>query len=356
MAVTRPSESGVVNGDVPAHDLTRPSVTMNDVAAAANVSAQTVSRVLNDHPNVRRGTRERVLTAIQQLGYRPNTAARALVTGRSRTLGVITFDAVGYGPATILQAINIAAQDAGYFVSIVPLRSLDPHAVAEAMERLLGQSIDGLITIAPQEQMERALLGLTHQVPAVALDGSLDPSTPVVTVDEEGGARQATEYLLQLGHKTVLHLAGPADSIAATGRIAGWRAALAAAGVPAPEVLVGDWSTASGYQLGQQIAARSDTTAVFAGNDQMALGMMCALAERGIRVPEDISVVGFDDIPEAAYLIPRLSTVRPDFAETGRRCVKVLVDQLRGNNPATMYTIVPTELVVRRSTAQPPRT
>ena len=333
----------------------RAGAVMADVARIAGVSKQTVSRVFNDQPRVRGETRERVLSAARQLGYRPNSAARALITGRTRTLGVIASDATSYGPAATLHAINVAARDAGYFVSAVPLRATDHGSVLDAVERLTSQGVDGIITIASQKTVARALADTPHRVPMVTLDRSLEEHVPMVTVDEEQGARRATEHLLHLGHRTVLHLAGPADWIAAEERATGWRTALEAAGAPVIAPLTGDWSAESGYAVGRELAARAEATAVFAANDQMALGLLLALAEAGRRVPRDVSVIGFDDIPEAAFMIPPLTTVRHNFAEIGRRCMALMLRQLGAPAHSWVRTLVSGELIVRSSSGPPPR-
>ena len=333
----------------------RAGAVMDDVARLAGVSKQTVSRVFNNQPKVRPQTRERVLNAARQLGFRPNPAARALITGRSRALGVITSNAVSYGPAATLQAINVAAQDAGYSVSAVPLRTSDHDSVLEAVERLAGQGVEGIITIASEKTIARALANAPHKVPMVTLDRSMEENIPAVAVDEERGAQRAAEHLLQLGHATVWHIAGPPDSIAAEGRIEGWRRALREAGLAEPPILAGDWTAASGYALGGQLAAEPGVTAVLAANDQMALGLMLALSEAGRRVPQDVSVIGFDDIPEAAFLNPPLTTVRQNFAEAGRRCIALILEQLGSQPQPWLRSLVMSELVVRRSSGPPPR-
>jgi DNA-binding LacI/PurR family transcriptional regulator len=330
-------------------------VVIKDVARLAGVSHQTVSRVLNDHPKVARETRERVADAIRQLDYRPSSAARALTTGRSGTLGVITFAITDYGPAVTLQSISQAAESAGYFLNIVVLRALDRRTILQAIDRLTGQGVDGLITIAPQTSLGRALVGMPHRVPMIALDESQDASVPVVAPDEFGGAAKAVEYLLQLGHRTVWHLAGPQDWIAAQQRLRGWREALVRAGAPVHEPASGDWSAASGYQAGQALARDPRVTAIFAANDQMAQGVLLALHEAGRRIPEDVSVIGFDGAPDSAYLVPPLTSVRPDFAEAGQRCLALMLDLLKSGGGPRARTIVPTDLVVRRSSAPPPQ-
>ena len=326
------------------------AVVMADVAKLAGVSLQTVSRVINDSPHVRSATRERVQDAMRKLEYRPNPVARALVTGRSRTLGVVSFDTTLYGPASTLFGIERAAHDAGYFVSIVSLRSLTPSSVVSAVERLRAQGVDGILVIAPQESATQALLHLPEDVPIVAAEAGPDDAVPRVAVDQIVGARLATAHLLELGHQSVWHISGPPDWLEAQDRVAGWRATLDAAGAPAPPVLVGDWSAQAGYELGRELAANLDVTAVFVANDQMALGLLRSLHEAGRRIPGDISVVGFDDIPEAAYFTPPLTTVRQNFNEMGRRSLLLLLEQIESGVRTPEREIVTPELIVRAST------
>jgi DNA-binding LacI/PurR family transcriptional regulator len=331
----------------------RPAV-MADVAELAGVSHQTVSRVLHDSPHVRGDTRERVLAAIRQLDYRPNSVARALVTGRSKTLGVVSFDTTLYGPASTLFGIEQAAHDAGYGVSVSSLRSLNRGTVLAAIEELRDQGVDGVAVIAPLRAGVDALRHVQPDFPVVAVEAGPDASIPVATVDQVVGAAAATRHLLNLGHKTVWHLAGPADWNDAEERIEGWRSALKAACAPIPAPLRGDWTPRSGYELGQRLLEIRQLTAVFVANDQMALGLLRRLHEAGREVPRDLSVVGFDDIPEAAYFTPPLTTVRQDFAELGRRCLHILVGRIEGEAVATRAVVSP-ELVVRESTGAAPK-
>jgi DNA-binding LacI/PurR family transcriptional regulator len=341
------SMSGLGNKDA------RPrAVVMADVAKLAGVSHQTVSRVVNDSPHVRSNTRERVEDAMRKLGYRPNSVARALVTGRSRTLGVVSFDTTLYGPASTLFGIERAAHDAGYFVSIVSLRELTRSSVLSAVERLRQQGVDGILVIAPQESATQAVLHLPHDVPVVASEAAPEDSVPLVAIDQVEGARLATGHLLEHGHRTVWHISGPHDWLEAQDRIAGWRATLEAAGAAPPPVLRGDWSPSSGYLLGRELAADPEVTAVFAANDQMALGLLRALHEAGRRIPADISVVGFDDIPEAAYFTPPLTTVRQNFNEIGRRSLLLLLERIESGGRDPVREIVAPELVVRASTGR----
>jgi DNA-binding LacI/PurR family transcriptional regulator len=327
----------------------RPAV-MADVARLAGVSHQTVSRVLHDSPNVRGETRDRVLAAIRQLDYRPNSMARALATGRSKTLGVVSSDTTFYGPASTLFGIEQAAHDAGYAVSVASLRSLSRSMVLDAIQQLRDQGVDGVAVIAPLRANVDALRHLNPDFPVVAVEAGHNASIPVATVDQRAGAAAATRHLLNLGHKTVYHLAGPTDWQEAEERIVGWKSALEAAGAPVPEVIRGDWTPRSGYELGESLLKIRQLTAIFVANDQMALGLLRRLHEAGREVPKDLSLVGFDDIPESAYFTPPLTTVRQDFSELGRRCLHILLAKIEGED-LSMRVVVPPELVVRDSTS-----
>lgn len=327
---------------------------MADVAKMAGVSYQTVSRVLHDSPNVRGETRERVLAAIRSLDYRPNSMARALVTGRSKTLGVVSFDTTQYGPASTLLGIQQAAHEAGYAVSVSSLRSLNRDTVLHAIEQLRDQGVDGVSVIAPIRAGVDALRHVRSDFAVVAVEAGPNATIPVAAVDQAAGAAAVTRHLLQLGHKTVWHLAGPPDWNDAEERIEGWSAALKAARAPIHEPLRGDWTARSGYELGQSLLQLPKLTAVFVANDQMALGLLRRLHEAGREVPRDLSVVGFDDIPEAAYFTPPLTTVRQDFAELGRRCLHLLLGRIEGDATQTRVVVAP-ELVVRQSTGAAPK-
>ncbi len=324
---------------------------MADVARLAGVSHQTVSRVVNRHPSVTPETRARVERAIAQLGYRRNTAARALVTRRSGTLGVVSVDTSHYGPASTLFGVEEAARVAGYFVSFVSLKYVDRSHMRAALDHLMTAGVDGIVVIAPIRAAVDAVAGLSSDVPLVVLEGTDADGVSAVVIDQVHGSRLATGHLLDLGHRTVHHVRGPRDWLEADMRVQGWQAELSARLAPAPEVLVGDWSPQSGYEAGKILAANPDVTAVFVANDQMAVGLLLALHEAGRSVPGDISVVGFDDIPESAYLIPPLTTVRQDFAEVGRRCLQQLDGIMHGEVDA--HVAIRPKLVVRASAAAP---
>jgi DNA-binding LacI/PurR family transcriptional regulator len=327
---------------------------MSDVGRLAGVSHQTVSRVINGSPHVRPETRERVLAAMEELGYRPNPVARALVTGRSRTLGVVSFDTTLYGPASTLFGIEQAAHEAGYFIIVASLKALNRSSVTDAVERLRRQGVEGILVIAPHEEAGDALLHTHAEVPLVAVEAGPEDGVPVVAVDQVAGAVSATEHLLTLGHETVWHVTGPPNFIEARQRREGWRRTLESAGADIPEPLVGDWSPRAGYDLGRQLSHDPAVTAVFVANDQMALGLLRAMHEAGREVPGGISVVGFDDIPEAPYFLPPLTTVRQDFNEMGTRSLRLLLRTIETGGSPSAGTLVPPELIIRASTGGAP--
>ena len=326
-------------------------VSMAHVASRAGVSGQTVSRVVNGSPRVDPATRSRVEAAMAELGYRPHRAARALRTGRTQTIGLVVSTLATVGNSRMLQALADAAAQRGYALTVVT--AADAPALTDAFDRLRDQGVDGAIVL----NEATAAMGATEGPPGLNLVVVDSPSTAgrevarfgVVQSDHESGARAATEHLIGLGRPTVWHLAGPEDSYAAAERERGWRAALEGAGLVAPPVVRGDWTSASGYTEGVALSERPDVTAVFAANDQMALGLLRALAEAGRAVPRDVAVVGFDDIADAADYLPPLTTVRQDFDALGERAVEALVGTIDGGTPR--MELVATRLIVRKSSA-----
>lgn len=293
------------------------AVGVRDVAALAGVSRQTVSRVLNDHPDVAPDTHARVVAAMEELGYRMNNAARALGTHRTRTIGVLASDALQYGPSRSMAAIEASARDAGYWLTAAFADSGDGASVTAAIEHLRGQAVDGLIVFAPHARTLDVLDALGIGIPTVILHAA---ERADFSVDQRAGARLAVATLADAGHERIAHLAGPRDWLEAEARAAGFAEELAARGLPQGPVFAGDWSPRSGHEVAADVIA-SGATAVFAANDQMALGLLGGLRAAGIAVPQRISIVGFDDVPEAAYAWPPLTTVRQDFEELARRAV-----------------------------------
>ncbi|MFE9450411.1 LacI family DNA-binding transcriptional regulator [Streptomyces sp. NPDC006739] len=330
-----------------------------DVARLAGVSQKTVSRVFNDEPYVSADVRRRVLEAAAQLGYRRNNAARALASGRTRSIGVVTLGTALYGPASLLMGVERVVRDTGYALRVVNTVEGDPAGVAGAVDSLLDQGVDGIVVSEPiDEEGPEADVFLRVDVPVLFL-GAPSPVTSPTVLSAGGGADvmagTATGHLLDLGHTTVHHLAGPQRWYAARDRLAGWRATLDAHGRDVPPVVEGDWSAASGYAAGRTLAEDGAVTAVFAANDDMAIGLIRALSEAGRRVPQDVSVVGFDDIPVAAYVTPPLTTVRQPFDAVAQEGLKHLVHAIE--NPAAQPLPAgdpPVDLIIRASTAPPP--
>ncbi|MDX3233330.1 LacI family DNA-binding transcriptional regulator [Streptomyces sp. ME19-01-6] len=326
-----------------------------DVARVAGVSQKTVSRVVNGEPHVSADVRDRVLSAIRELDYRPNNAARALLMGRYRRIGVVTLGTALYGPSTLLIALERAMQRAGYSFVLASTLEGQGGGIAAAVESLLEQGVDGIVLSEPIDDGVPPRIGA--DIPVVSVGEGMEPAkgpSAVVRADGVAAARMATEHLLGLGHRTVWHIPGPQDWWAARDRARGWREALAAAGAPEPPLLPdGDWTPAAGHAAGRKLAGNREITAVFAANDDMAIGALRAFAEAGLSVPGEVSVVGYDDIPAAAYLSPPLTTVRQDFAAVATRAVAVLIAMIEGRpHPGQPGDLV-ASLSVRDSTARP---
>jgi DNA-binding LacI/PurR family transcriptional regulator len=273
------------------------------------------------------------------------------VTGRSDQLAVVFFDTTLFGPASALFAIEQAARREGYSVSILSLPRIVPDSLREAVGQLRAQAVDGTLIVAPHTSSSMALREVPDDLPAVVVGGGETAGLPLVAIDQETGARLATEHLLALGHRTVWHVTGPGTWVDARSRLRGWRKALQRAGVEVPPPLSGDWSARSGYEAGMSLAANPEVSAIFVANDHMALGVLRALAVAGRRVPKDVSVVGFDDVPESPYYPPALTTVRQDFDAVGVKAVAMLLDRIGGGDGQVRKLLTP-ELVIRDSTAR----
>lgn len=328
---------------------------MMDVAREAGVSHITVSRVINGHPSVRPETRTRVEAAIQKLGYRRNSVARALKSRRSSTIGVVIVGSDLFELPRILLGVETAAKQTGYWVSLASRQGESTTGdLMETLQRLTDQSVEAIAVLADRPVAVEALTGLAFGVPvAVVMSGSVpNPDLSFVEVDQELGARLAVRHLLDLGHRRIAHLTGALRTFDARARVAGWQAELAARGAEGA-MLEGDFTAESGFRLARELFVDDAglPTAVFAGNDQMAMGVLAAFAERGVRVPQDVSLVGFDDMKGAGYLVPALTTVQQDFDHLGRSAIELLV-RMVGGEQAAQERITP-ELVVRRSTAAP---
>jgi DNA-binding LacI/PurR family transcriptional regulator len=326
-------------------------VVMVDVARLAGVSQKTVSRVVNDAPHVRPDVRDRVNRAIEQLGYRPNSAAQALARERSHTIGVLTLGTRFFGPSRRVFTLEHEARGLGYTMALTSVPDLSARSVADGIDALLKRGVEGLVVEVPTHLIDidpAQLAGLPVVTSAGWITGVSHQA--VVDIDQEEACRDLTGYLLGLGHDTVWHVAGPRDWDAAQKRVDGWRSALRHAGARVPRVLYGDWSAASGYKQGRRLAARDDVTAIFAGNDQMAMGILRALHEAGREIPSDVSVVGFDDVPEAEFQMVPLTTVAVNADSAAQRILAELLAMIEGREPPAQTITVPsTELIIRRS-------
>lgn len=327
------------------------AASIRDVARVAGVSYQTVSRVLNDHPSIRPSTRQRVLDAVDELDFHPNRAARMLVTNRSQTLGVVAAaQGAHYGPTSIIAAFENAARDRGYTTLLASPKSLDPSSLHDAVLHLVHQGVEGIAAIAPHAESADAIARTRARIPIVLLQSNR-PRDAGLTVDNVLGAHLAATHLTSLGHRRIAIVTGPLTWAEAEARQAGFRDAVADAHAQLTAVVEGDWSAESGYRAFGSIR-ESGPSAVFCSNDQMALGFIHAASEAGLRVPFDVSVVGFDDVPEAAHYLPPLTTVRQEFDELGRRAIEALLGRLNDaaspdNEPAHP------RLIVRASTMRP---
>jgi DNA-binding LacI/PurR family transcriptional regulator len=325
------------------------AASIRDVARIAGVSHQTVSRVLNHSVSIRDVTRDRVLAAMAELQYRPSAAARALSTSRSKTIGVLASTRANYGPARSIQAIEQAARERGYFVTSSSVTESDETSLLAALANLMDQNIEALVVIAPQQRMFDTIADLAPRIPYITLRALATGDASALRVDEIAGARTATRHLVELGHVSIGHLAGPRDWIEAEARMQGFLQELTSRDLPVSVPVLGDWTADFGYRAGMQLLRWRDVTAYFCSNDAMAIGLMHAARDLGLDVPGDVSIVGYDDVPAAAHLWPPLTTVRQDFAELGRRCITTLLGEEEPPPP-----LMP-ELVVRGTTA-PPRT
>ncbi|MEZ3158968.1 LacI family DNA-binding transcriptional regulator [Microbacterium sp. BWT-B31] len=329
----------------------RPSI--YDVAKHAQVSHMTVSRVLNGHPNIRDSTRERVLKAIEEMNYTRSSIARALATKRAMRIGVLVDSPIQFGPNSTVRALESAARDAGYAIAAVSVSDDDDLQIDDGVVELVTQGVDALCVIAPRASSLDLLRKQSTGLPTLLIKSEPDAEMHTAAVDQRAGAMIAVQHLIEVGHRRILHLAGPLDWFDARARAEGWRDALADAGLDIATPVVGDWTSDYGYEFGQTLDVES-ATAVFAANDQMALGLVHGLADRGVSVPGDISIVGFDDLPDARHFLPPLTTVRQDFAALGALALQLIISAIEGES-IVQHDMIEPALIVRSSTAPPRR-
>lgn len=325
------------------------TASIHDVARAAKVSAQTVSRVARGHQNVSSKTRERVLKAIYDLGYKPNRTARALRTGSYGVIGLLTQEIRRTGEAHTSNGVFDRARELGYSVSLVQVEYPNSPQVRQAMSLLSQEDIDGLVIVQAGDA-DADQLALPPNLPVASSDSNLVDIYPSASADQVGGVRAAMRHLLDLGHRTVYHVSGPDHSRSARVREEAWRETLAQENREIPTVIPGDWSANAGYEAGNQLAENPEVTAVFCANDEVALGLIRALHEREVRVPKDVSVVGFDGIELSEFSFPPLTTVHQDFYAAGVEMVNLIDRQLKGETE-NLHLMIPTKLIIRSTTA-----
>ncbi|RZJ32482.1 MAG: LacI family transcriptional regulator [Brevundimonas sp.] len=321
--------------------------TIRDVAQRADVSVASVSRVLNGAGPVTEATRHRVLEAVEALQYVPHSGARSLSTSKTNTVGVILPDLYGEFFSELIRGMDVAARALGYHL-IVSSSHDDADEASSAIRSMRGR-VDGLIVLSPHLGAANLASGLAGRTPVLLMNGgAAADGRPSIVVDNHGGAVAAVQHLIATGRRRIAHIAGPAGNLEAEARLAGYLEAMAAAGLPTM-VVDGAFTKASGQEAGQALAARADRPdAVFAANDNMAVGALLAFQDAGLRVPEDVAMVGFDDIPLAGLVRPALTTLKIHIAETGRKALERLV-AIIGSSADTACEVVRPELVVRAS-------
>ncbi|ADR37219.1 transcriptional regulator, LacI family [Oceanithermus profundus DSM 14977] len=322
----------------------RRRVTIYEVADAAGVSVATVSRALNGG-RVAPSTRERVLQVAGRLGFSPSPAARVLATGKSRAIGVVIPDATGPLYGRMLRGIGLELAQAGY-TYLVESSERDPGREGQVLRDLSARDVEALVLIGsglgPQ-----ALAAMQGELPALVLverEGA-ELAAPMVTIDNESAAERATRYLIEHGHERIAHIAGPRR--AGRERLAGWRRALAAAGLAPGPVADGGFTEAGGYRAAEALIGQGGFSAVFVASDRMALGAYRAFREAGLRVGEDVSVVGFDGLEFGAYLDPPLTTLRQPAQQLGQAAARAALAVTRGERPENV--VLSCELVPRAS-------
>ncbi|MFE4544708.1 LacI family DNA-binding transcriptional regulator [Arthrobacter sp. NPDC056727] len=325
--------------------------TIADVARLAGVSVPTVSRVLTGAARVSEERKQRVAEAMKALAYRPSAAAQVLASRRSTTIAIVTSNTSRYGYAEAVRGVQESARAAGYSVIIVVVDGAQDTEAAAAADAVLRQSVAGVVVLEFDPPGVAALRALERSLPAVALSGNPKPGVPHAVLDETRAAVALTEHLLNLGHRTVHHVRIPASGKEDL-RTIGWRHALNRNGAPVPPIEDSSWDVSNAREIGVRLAADPAVTAVFCGNDETAMGVIRGIHDAKRRVPEDISVVGFDDHPLATMFIPSLTTVRQDFAELGRHGTAQLLALLDGTAPLELDTVEPS-IVLRESTAPP---
>ena len=340
--------------------------TIKQVAKATGVSTQTVSRVINDRPDVAPETRERVLKTIDELGYRPSALARSLIQQRSYTLGVVTAGLNYIGPSRTLSGITSAAEETGYSLLLKELPHFDADNLVPIFHALLSRHVDGIIWAVPEVGENRSWINkqaIDPRLPIVFITMEPKANISTVSVDNYLGGRIAMSHLLEQGYRAIGHISGPMDWWEARQRLLAWKDALTEFGLDPQDRhwIEGNWSSISGVQAVEKLFEQyPNMDSLFVGNDQMALGVIQAASQKGLKIPEDLGIVGFDDIPESAYFCPPLTTVQQDQYTVGKVAVEEMIKIIEAgwhgvdHLPSQPVTLVPS-LVVRQSSLRSPK-
>jgi DNA-binding LacI/PurR family transcriptional regulator len=346
----------MLSGIMPATDTKRATLSIPDVARMLGVSNMTVSRVINDLPGVGPATRERIQAFLRENDFMPNASARALKSGRSRSLGYLTLASEMRGPMMdTLLALQRAAGNAGYSVTVVSLDEIKEETVLSGRAQLMANSVAAVVVVSPENSSAPALQLLARHVPTVGIWTPADGIPAIAAPDNERGAEIATRHLIELGHERIGHISGIADWMGTDHRLLGWRTVLKKAKLPTDAVVEGAWTAKSGFDAMIRLWETHRPTAIFAASDTMALGAISAAHQLKLRVPQDLSVVGYDDLPEAAFYTPPLTTIVQDFAHVGERAfdaVRVLLGDVEVDEAKP---VIEPQLVVRQTTAAPLR-
>lgn len=323
---------------------------MSDVAALAGVSHQTVSRVVNGAPAIRPATRDRVLSAIDQLGYRRNSAARTLVTRRTHAIGVLIPPLHDFGPTMTFRSIENALRQDGYH-AIVTGSGTNPTSLLDSVALVRNRGVEGIIVVAPHVWAAGVVDIAVVGIPIVVVQAESCAGATAVSIDQSSGIRMLIDCLCTLGHRRYQYVAGPFDHHEAVHRSEAFDHEIATRGLESAPTLAAAWTAESGYRAAGLLAA--DVTAVVCANDQVAMGVVAGLSDAGRSVPVDVSVVGFDDLPEARYVRPALTTIRQDFSEMGAGATQLLIAIVEGRERAPVDVMLTPQLVVRQSVAAP---
>ncbi|MBN2146170.1 MAG: LacI family DNA-binding transcriptional regulator [Anaerolineales bacterium] len=335
--------------------------TIKEVASAAGVSTQTVSRVINERPDVSPETRKRVQDVIESLGYQPSALARSLIRQRSYTLGVVTAGLKYIGPSRTLSGITSAAEEAGYSLLLKELPRFEANNIIPIFQTLISHHVDGVIWAVPEIGDNRNWvnrLSLDLEIPIVYLAMESRENISVVAINNYLGGRIAVSHLAEQGYRHIGHISGPLEWWEARERMAAWKDGLRETGFDVQERYwaEGNWSSSSGVQAMERLLEQyGEMDAIFVANDQMAIGVLQVACQKGLRVPENLGVVGYDNITESAYFWPPLTTIQQDQYKIGKiaveEVIKIIDANWQGQEPIEPKSIMLAPAIIIRQSS-----